>query len=136
MQSTFLGAAPVTEPGAARYYPEPGLYLAVNQVLTANPELPNLTLSIDADCEFEWLATVGTQTGTYEVRFRLPNGRYMSNARIANANLVGSAQFPVLLPHPVVIPAAGQLGIDIKDTSGASNTVQIVLWGSKRYRTR
>jgi len=134
-----VGYAPVTSaPGAANNqtaYDEFGIQVW-DKVLTANQELIDQALIIDADSDFIWTKLAGNSTGIYEIRFRLPGGRYMSNSRIRNANLIGTAQFGVpLYPH-VFIPAAGKIGIDIKDLSAAGNTVQICLIGWRRFRTK
>jgi len=102
-----------------------------DKILTANQELID-----QADADFIWTKLAGNSTGIYEIRFRLPGGRYMSNSRIRNANLIGTAQFGVPVYPYVFIPAAGKIGIDIKDLSAAGNTVQICLIGWRRFRTK
>jgi hypothetical protein len=128
-----LGEAPVTPAPQQEYHEEP-FELVFNKTLTALQDVPDLSQFVDADGDFVWMATKGTQTGDYEVRFQLPNGRYQSSARIRNANEIGSAQFPVPKFPAVVLPAGSKIGIDIKDLSNAENTVQIVFIGLKRLR--
>jgi len=131
-----LGESPVTPPGGAIELYQEAAYYAYDKVLTANQELGNEGITIDADSDFMWLAVHGTQTGNYELRFRYSgNARYESNSRIRNANRVGTAQFPVPVFPRMLCPAGSRLGIDIKDLSGAGNTVQIVLVGMRLYRT-
>ena len=134
-----VGYAPVTPPAAGANnqtgYDEFGIQVW-DKVLTTDQELIDQALIIDADADFIWTKLAGNSTGIYEVRFRLPSGRYMSSSRIRNANLIGTAQFAVpIYPH-VFIPAAGKIGIDIKDLSSAGNTVQICLIGWRRFRTK
>lgn len=130
-----LGEAPQTPPAAQQYYEETHA-LTIDVTLTANQELLGQGVFIDSDGDFVLKAIVGTQTGNYQIRFRLPSGRYWPSAYTRNANLVGSAQFPVPVEPNAVFPAGSQVQFDIKDLSGASNTIQLVLIGSKLLRTR
>ena len=134
-----LGYSPVTPAAAGANnqagYDEFGIQV-YDKILTANQELIDQAVIIDADADFIWTKLAGNSTGIYEIRFRLPGGRYMSNSRIRNANLIGTAQFGVPVYPYVFIPAAGKIGIDIKDLSAAGNTVQICLIGWRRFRTK
>ncbi len=129
-----LGEAPVTLPAPEQQFHEEPFEYVFNRVLQANEELVDLAQFIDADADFVLMALKGSQTGAYEIRFQLPNGRYRSSARIRNANAVGTAQFPVPVFPAIVLPAGGKVGIDIKDLSNAQNTVQLVFVGVKRFR--
>lgn len=103
--------------------------------LTALQQLNDQTLSITNDADFVWRAMVMNEfTSTFSVRFSDSQGYYLSNGFIANANLQGDAASPYPLMHEIIIPAGGRIGIDIKDTSNATNTIQILFRGVKRYR--
>ncbi len=130
-----LGEAPQTPPATQQYYEETHA-LTVDLTLSANQELLSQGIFIDSDGDFVLKAIVGTQTGAYAVRFRLPSGRYWPSAYTRNSNLVGTAQFPVPVEPNAVFPAGSQVQFDIKDLSGASNTIQLVLIGSKLLKTR
>ncbi|MCS7261031.1 MAG: hypothetical protein NZ765_09645 [Anaerolineae bacterium] len=123
----MLGQSP------SAYYEEPAAYV-LDVSLSGNQERLDVPLFTDSDSEFILEALAGTSTGAYQIRVRLPNGRYMSNAAVRNANAVGSAQFPVPIIPTVTVPPGGRLGFDLKDLSGQSNTVQLVLLGRRRYR--
>jgi len=117
---------------SARTYEEPAVYVLEVQ-LSANQQRVDVPLFVDADSDFLWEALAGTSTGAYTIRVRLPNGRYMSNAAVRNANAVGTAQFPVPVLPAVLVPAGNRIGFDLQDLSGASNTIQLVLIGRRRY---
>lgn len=118
---------------SANFYEEPASYV-LDLSLTAGQERLDVPLFVESDSEFIWEALAGTSTGAYQIRIRLPNGRYMSNAAVRNANAVGTAQFPVPVIPAVTVPAGGRLGFDVRDLSGSANTVQLVLIGRKRFR--
>ncbi len=107
-----------------------------DRTLLANQALTDLSLTIDGDSDFVLMAVKGSSTGAYNIRVRLPNARYMQSAQVQNANFVGTAQFPVPIVPAVVIGAAGRLGIDITDTSGVQNIIQLVFVGVRRYQVR
>lgn len=122
-------------PNQAAAYREP-YFLVYSRTLAANEMPSNQAKPIDTAGDFEWLALSGSQTGDYEVNFQVANGRQICDARIRNAGIVGSAQFPVMLPTPIYITAGSQIAIDIKDLSGAQNTIQIVFIGFRHYRVQ
>ncbi len=130
-----LGEAAVTPAPVMQPYEEPGRYVLLDRTLTANQELPDLSLDIDGDSDFEWLATAGTKTGEYEIQFRLPSGRTISSARVRGSLNVGTGQFPVPTFPSVRINAGGQIRFSIKDLSGAENKVYIELIGKRILRT-
>ena len=130
-----LGEAPQTPPAQQQYYEETHA-LTVDVSLTANQELLGQGVFIDSDGDFVLKAIVGSQTGAYSIRFRLPSGRYFPSAYTRHVNLVGTAQFPVPVEPNAVFPAGSQVQFDIKDTSGAANSIQLVLLGSKLLKTR
>lgn len=130
-----IGEVPITSPAQQVPYEEPHA-IPFDVTLTGNQELLQQGVFIDSDGDFVLKGIVGTQTGNYSLRFRLPSGRYWPNGYVKNGNLVGTAQFPVPVEPNVVFPAGSKVAIDIKDTSGSSNTVQILLIGSKLLKTR
>lgn len=111
-------------------------YYVFQRTLSGNQALPDLRQIIDADSDFLLLSIHGTQTGNYTIRLRNALGRYIYSAAARNANVVGTAQFPVPLIRPELIPAGGSIGLDLVDLSGSSNTVEIVFAGEKWFKTR
>jgi len=128
-----LGEAPVTAAPREPFYDETS-FLPIEFALAANQELIDQSISIEADSDFFWMTLVGESTGAYEIRFKLPSGRYDSNSRIRNSMCVGTAQLPAPKTPWVYAPANGRIGIDIKDLSGAPNSIYLALRGFRRFR--
>lgn len=104
-------------------------------VLQANENLQNQARDVPTDADFVWRATVANVfTGFYSVRFADSQGYFFANGLMHVINLSASAIAPGVNGKEVIIPAGGQIGIDIKDLSGAPNTIQILFLGVKRYR--
>lgn len=120
------------ETSGKRYYLEAALFV-MNVSLAANEEKRDLSQFFDRDSEFIWLAIQGSQTGAYQIQFQAPDGRWLNSSALRNENIVGTAQFPVMLPAPVRVPKAGKIGVNIKDLSGAANNVQLVFVGVRAY---
>jgi len=104
-------------------------------VLTGNQFLRDQTLPTTNDADFAWRALViASATGAFNIRFADSQGYYLSNGMIASANLQGDAASPYPVFPEILIPAGGRIGIDIQDTSGETNTIEILARGVKRYR--
>ncbi len=104
-------------------------------VLTGNQFLRDQSISTTNDADFEWRGLViAVSTGAFNVRFADSQGYYISNGMIASANIVGDAASPYPIFPGILIPAGGRIGIDIQDTSGSTNTIQLLCRGVKRYR--
>jgi len=126
----------VTDPQTAYEYsvePGPGVF---DIVLTAAQEKKDLSQFFERDANFFWFGLHGNQTGAYSIQITLPNGRLFSAAPINNANLIGTADSPVLIWPGQMVPAGGKLGLVVKDLSGAGNTIQIVFDGVRLYRVK
>jgi hypothetical protein len=104
-------------------------------VLTADQFLRDQTVSTTNDADFAWRAVViAFSTGPFNVRFADSQGYYLSNGMIVSANLQGDAASPYPIFPEILIPAGGRIGIDIQDTSGNTNTIELLFRGVKRYR--
>lgn len=104
-------------------------------VLTGNQFLRDQSISTTNDADFAWRGiVVAVSTGAFNIRFSDSQGFYLSNGMIASANLIGDAASPWPMFPEILIPAGGRIGVDIQDTSGAGNTIEIVCRGVKRYR--
>ena len=102
--------------------------LTANQVLTDSK-------SIDTDSDFIWQAvSIGLNTGAFTLRLGDSRMYYLSDSRIASAIFTANDPYP-LVPA-LIIPAGGRITIDIADTSGAGNTIQLIFRGTKRYPNR
>jgi len=103
--------------------------------LTANQFLRDQSISTTNDADFEWRALViAYSTGAFNVRFADSQGYYLSNGMIVSANIIGDAASPYPIFPGILIPAGGRIGIDIQDTSGSTNVIQLLARGVKRYR--
>jgi len=98
-----------------------------DKVLAGNGESNNQLVSFDDLQEVAVLALCGSQTGNYQIEIKDPRGRNITSAPVRNMNLIGTAQFPVLLPAPIQVPAKQGITLNLKDLSGSQNTIQIVL---------
>jgi hypothetical protein len=115
---------------------EPCLY-TLQLTLTANQALKNQKVPIDPDSEYVLTGIHGTSTGTYTLNFKLPSGRSLANNQVTNADLIGTAQQPTAIgPTPVYLPDSVGPAVDITDTSGAGNTIEICFTGIRRFSKR
>lgn len=104
-------------------------------VLTGNENLPNQSQPTVNDSDFAWRAVIiNTATGTFSVRFSDSQGYQLSQGYILNGNLQGDASSPYPIFPEIIIPAGGKIGIDLIDTSGGTNTIEIGFRGVRRYR--
>lgn len=129
-----IGEVAQTAPAQNAVYAEPQAII-VNMSLQASQELFNQGENIDNDGDFVLEAISGTQTGNYQLRIKLPTGRYFPDRYVNNSNLIGAAALPFPVEPPVVFRSGERLSFDIKDTSAAPNTVQLVFIGRKLLRT-
>jgi hypothetical protein len=89
---------------------------------------------IDADADFQAIWLIASSTGTFNARFGdAATGRYFMSGLIANVNLFGTALAPFPMLPPYVFKRQGSITIDLTDTSGAPNTIQIVFSGKKIF---
>lgn len=119
---------------------EPQL-IVLQATLTANGT-GTLTYTVDPSEEFRVTGWIWDSTGTFEITdIRSSNGisytNALSNKTIpssvlaqanTNNNLIGA--FPV----PLILKDNNVLNIDITDTSGAGNTVKVILIAEREYR--
>jgi thioredoxin reductase len=104
-------------------------------VLTALQFLRDQSVSTTNDADFAARAIViAYSTGSFNLRIADSQGYYLSNGMIVSANIQGDAASPYPLFPEIIIPAGGRIGIDIQDTSGNGNTIELLFRGVKRYR--
>jgi hypothetical protein len=104
-------------------------------VLTASQVLPGQQVSTTTDADFAIRAiVVATSTGSFSIKFYDSQNYALSNDYVASSNILGDASSPFPVFPEVLIPAGGRIGIDIEDTSGDDNTIEILFRGVKRYR--
>lgn len=117
------------------YAYEPALYV-FQIVLTSGQKLNAQKIPIDPDSDFLLRGVHGTSTGTYTVNMRLPRGNNLANAQLQNTNFVGTASQPAPIgPSPIYLANGIGPALDLTDTSGASNTLEVCFSGVRRYKT-
>jgi hypothetical protein len=113
----------------------------INQIVPANagqtggPQPAVFVLQIQQDADFEWVFIVGTSTsplGDVNVQDGA-TGRSEMSAPVNFANYFGTAQLPFPLVEPYIIARSTTLTFAFRESSGATNTVQIVLRGYKLF---
>lgn len=117
----------------------------INVVLTANQAGVNGTVTIDNDADFELREILASSTGVFQIslvdRFTsrpLMPTNVLNNLNtnifgINSVNIFGTAQLPFILPIPYMLLRASTIQATFLDTSGAGNTIQVVLWGYKKF---
>src|SRR5271165_3266145 len=122
-------------PAAPPDYQDVDFTYPYDVVLTPGLFLRDQTVATTNDADFAWRAVINAfSTGPFNIRFADSQGYYLSNGMMASANILGDAASPFPVFPEVLIPAGGRIGIDIQDTSGNNNTIQLQLRGAKRYR--
>lgn len=130
-----INAPAALQGGAAdwRSGEDPFDYVA-DVTLTANQALQT-TIDIDADSDFLARALyVAAATGAFKLRWSDSRQYFVSNERIASQNLSTDPAAPYPIYPELPLPANGRITLDLEDTSGAGNSIQIVFRGAKRFR--
>jgi len=117
----------------------------INVVLTANQAGVIGTVTIDNDADFELREIIASSTGTFQValvdrytsRPLMPtnvlNNNNVNVFGINNVNLFGTAQLPFILPIPYILLRTSTVQATFLDTSAGGNTIQLILWGYKKF---
>jgi hypothetical protein len=109
--------------------------LVTDKVLTASEGPTQVLVKVDADADFLVRKLVATSTGAFTAKLAdAGTNDYWSDQAQDNANLFGTAQYPLILPKPKLVKAMGSLLVEMTDLSVASNTIQIVAEGIKVYK--
>jgi hypothetical protein len=115
------------------YAEEPCMY-TYQVVLAAGQSLKNQNVPIDVDSDFLLTGIHGTRTGPFNVNYKLPSGRSFSNVAVQDTNLIGTANQPAAI-GPSALYNRGTVGptLEIQDTSGAANTLELCFSGIRRF---
>lgn len=142
----YLGEAAITEPPQAATAFDQAMqeigpseeagYYTFEHDLLANGNQPALGRSIDGDSDFILLSVHGKSTGAFKMNIRDHAGRPIYSSATDADLVIGTAQLPVKLKAPLFFPAAGAIGIELIDISGAPNPVKLVFGGIRKFRTR
>lgn len=130
----LLGLGDTAPTGAV--YPDQSFDIPFNATLTASAAF-QLTQQIDRDAIFIWRALIINSAAVtsllFTVQFNI-NGWYnLSNGQVIAANLQSDASSPYPIWPELPVPAGGYIGINGTETSGSTNTIQIVFRGIKRF---
>lgn len=127
-------AAPANQPPAPQYASEEPALLRLQVVLQANEDRIGVVLPIEKELDFTVFSLFGNSTGDYELNFQLPSGRMFCSSKTGKDHLVGTATFPVSIGVPQMYQGGSGISVDLKDLSGAQNTVTLLFKGIRRVR--
>jgi hypothetical protein len=121
-------------PPVAGIHEESAIYV-FSFVLTANQIKTNLEVSIDTDSDF-YLKGIVIASATSDFRFRYADesGYYTSNAMLDSSAIPVNAALPFPVTPQLRYSAGGRIPIDLTDTSGAGNTINMWFLGTKRFQ--
>lgn len=107
----------------------------VNAIVPANSTGFPVSLQIQQDADFEIVFLVGTRTSNLAdvTMSDGATGRAFFSAAVNVDNFFGTAQLPFPLVEPYIIARSSSLNFVFRDTSGAQNTIQLVLRGYKLF---
>lgn len=135
-----LGNAPAQQPAQQQPPPAPEYneeehILNFQATLTANQSIRDTGRDVDKEGDW-WLNSFwGSSTGAYNILIRFPNGRSLTSSPVKASNLIGTAQFRVGV-KPIYFPAGSRISLDLEDTSGAENDIEILFGGIRRIYSR
>lgn len=114
------------------------VFPATNSLFTlaANEIRLNQIVNIFTQADFVWRGLHLISTGEFSVRFQDGEQYYLSGDLVPSVNLPHNAGDPFPWAPEIPYPAGGKIVLDIQDTSGAPNTVQIVFIGENFYRVQ
>lgn len=102
--------------------------------LAANELLTNQNVAILSNSDFVFRALRFVSDGTFSIRIYDGDQYALSSGLIRSENLTSTPGDPFPFFPEVWYPASGKILIDIQDTSGDSNELQILFIGASRYR--
>jgi len=131
------GFAGVNPPKSTTIYkdrPYTYIYNPPNGELTGNQVLQD-EVSIETDSDFNLEAWyISDFTGTFTVQLTDSTGYQLQSGEIQSAGLSQSGADPTVFSPAHPFPAGGKIRINITDTSGTTNPLQIAFVGTKRFR--
>ncbi len=105
-----------------------------SRTLTANQVVTSDSLSLDTDSDFYLRGMVrAAATGAFTYKIADESGYYLSNANLSSNSLPPNAALPLPIVPQIRYSAGGRITIDITDTSGAENTIELHFIGFRRY---
>ena len=98
--------------------------------------LPNEAIRTDTDSDFllYGLSINAFTSILFTLQFRDSSGSYFSSEPVQAGNYAGQGAAPYLfIGKPRIFPPGSQLGISIQNFSAATNTIQLLFRGEKRF---
>jgi hypothetical protein len=106
--------------------------LVIDKVLSGYEGPSQILVKIDADADFLVRKLVAVSTAEFLAKIvDSGSANAWSDQPQRNANLFGTAQYPLVLPKPKLVKAGNFLTFELTEMSGSSNTVQIFVEGAK-----
>lgn len=110
------------------------LYQFAPTTVTAN-SFSNVNVAIQADSDFLIQKLAARSTGTFRSRITdAGTNRAFQDNLLDNADIYGTAQQPNVLLYPQLINANSNIITELQDTSGNSNTIEIITEGLKLFK--
>ena len=111
------------------------IYTPPTGALTANQLINPDTLAIETDADF-WMAGwyIALFTGSFQVQLLDSTGYQLQSGMINSAAISQIASDPTVFSPAHPFAAGSKVQLVIQDLSGASNPLQIVFKGWKRFR--
>lgn len=111
------------------------VYSPPNGELTANQLINPDSVAIQTDADF-WMDGwyLAEFTGVFQVQLIDSSGYQLQSGMINSAAISTVASDPTVFEPHHPFPAGGKIQIVIQDLSGATNPLQIVFKGRKRFR--
>lgn len=82
---------------------------------------------------FEVRKLTYVSTGAFKFKITDESGNQLCNDWLYSTAVLGTADYPYLLPTPWVIQAGGKVKFEIKDLSGSANTIYLTLCGRQLF---
>lgn len=93
--------------------------------------------TIAADADFAWRAiVVVSSTDAFSVQFSDSQWYYLQSGLVSSALFSSDPANPSPVWPELLIPASGRIAVNLRDDSGAENTIQLAYKGVKRYRLK
>lgn len=117
----------------------------INVTLTANQSGIAGNVTTDNDADFELRELIASSTGAFQIQLvdrftsrpllpaNLTDNLNNQVFGVNSVNLFGTAQLPFILPIPYILLRQSTVAGSFKDLSGAGNTIQVILWGYKKF---
>ncbi len=112
-------------------------FMTTDQAVTlpaSSTTVTNGYCRVTDEADFEIYKICCVSQGPFEYTLRdTSSGRILSNDYTSNTMRTGNAEYPYILPEPILIERNYQLQFDFRNLSGASNAVYMTLVGRRLY---